>query len=217
MAKPMSELKYTLLSDGSSDRVLMPILSWALREQGVTLAMTGEWADLRVLRHPPGTLPGRIEAALDLYPCDLLFVHRDAENAEIEERRAEINAAINDVATATVPFVCIVPKRMVEAWLLFSENAIRSASGNPTGAVAIDLPATRRLEEIADPKELLYQLLRTASEHSGRRLRALQVRRLVYRVAELLEGFDNLRILPAFVAFERELRDVVAQAGWDGA
>src|SRR5258708_1129171 len=176
----MSELRYTLLSDGSSDRVLMPILSWALREQGVTLALTAEWADLRFLRTPPETLRGRIEAAIDLYPCDLLFIHRDAENADVEERRAEINAAIAEIATVPVPFVCVVPKRMAEAWLLFSENAIRSASGNPSGAVPIDLPNAGRIEEIADPKQMLYQLLRTASEHSGRRLKSLPVPRLVY-------------------------------------
>ncbi len=31
----MSELRYTLLADGSSDRALLPMLTWALRQQGV--------------------------------------------------------------------------------------------------------------------------------------------------------------------------------------
>ena len=210
----MSELRYTLLSDGSSDRVLMPLLSWALRQQGVNLALVAEWADLRSLRYPPATLDGRIEAALDLYPCDLLFVHRDAENATIDERKEEIRTARNSLATVTIPVVCVIPRRMVEAWLLIDEETIRSASGNPRGVVPITLPRISRLEEVADPKQVLYDLLRTASEHRGRRLRLLPVRRLVHRISELLEGFSRLRVLPAFASFEQDLREVVAQAGW---
>jgi hypothetical protein len=191
----------------------MPLLSWALREQGVTRSLTAEWADLRILRRPPSSLKSRIEAALNLYECDLLFVHRDAENATVDDRRREIRTAL-DAARTTVPTVCVVPRRMVEAWLLFDEGVIRSASGNPKGSVRLDLPATIRLEDVVDPKSVLHNLLRTASEYQGRRLRSLHVRGLTHRVSELLEEFHKLRVLPAFVAFERELSDVVAQNEW---
>jgi len=212
----VAELRYTLLSDGSSDRMLMPLLAWALRERGVEAALTGEWADLRVLRDPPATLEGRIEAALDLYPCDLLFVHRDAEEATVEDRQDEIGIALK-AAFARMeakPAVCVVPRRMAEAWFLIDEGAIRSASGNPRGAIALTLPRVNRLEEVVDPKELLYDLLRTASEHRGRRLRSFPVKRLVHRVAELIEQFATLRALPAFAAFEDELGAVVGREGW---
>jgi len=68
----MSNLRYTLLADGSSDRALIPILTWLLREQEVVLAIQSEWADMARLRRPPRGLEERIEAALMLYPCDLL-------------------------------------------------------------------------------------------------------------------------------------------------
>ncbi len=210
----MGELRYTLLSDGSSDRVLMPRLNWALRAQGVTLALAAEWADLRSLRRPPVTLGARIEAALDLYQCDLLFVHRDAEDATVDDRREEIRRALENIPTATVPVVCVVPRRMVEAWLLFDEEAIRSAASNPKGTVPIPLPRIDRLESIPDPKHVLYELLRTASELRGRKLKSLPVRRLVHRVSELLENFGSLRALPAFLAFEQELGDAVAATDW---
>lgn len=35
----MNELRYTLLSDGPSDRALLPILTWLLRQNGVTGAI----------------------------------------------------------------------------------------------------------------------------------------------------------------------------------
>lgn len=77
----MTELRYTLLSDGSSDEVLLPILTWLLRTNGVQCAIQPAWADLRRLRQPPSKLSGRIKTSIDLFPCDLLFVHRDTESA----------------------------------------------------------------------------------------------------------------------------------------
>ena len=74
----MSELRYTLLTDGSSDAALLPILTWLLTTNGVAWAIQAEWADLRRVRRSR-KLADRIILSLALYPCDLLFVHRDAE------------------------------------------------------------------------------------------------------------------------------------------
>jgi len=132
----MTELRYTLLADGSSDRALLPILSWTLQQQGVSSAIQATWADLGRLRHRPRTLSERIIAALELYPCDLLFVHRDAEREPFENRHTEIERALLEVARQEVSLpsaVCVIPVRMHEAWLLFNEWAIRMAAGNPRG------------------------------------------------------------------------------------
>jgi hypothetical protein len=118
-------LTYTLLSDGSSDRALLPVLQWLLRA-GSGRDFQSQWADLRRLRRPPKTLPERIQAALDLYPCDLLFVHRDAESEGWERRVEEIRQHLRVPADQTV--VCVVPVRMQEAWFLFDERAIRLAA-----------------------------------------------------------------------------------------
>ncbi len=55
----MRELRYTLVSDGSSDRALLPILSWLLQEHRVLCPIQAEWADLRLLPHPPKGLTAR--------------------------------------------------------------------------------------------------------------------------------------------------------------
>ncbi len=127
----MSELRYTLLSDGPSDRALLPLLSWLLRTHGVERALQAEWADLRRLPNPPTGLTDRIRRGLELYPCDLLFVHRDAERASHADRVGEIHGALRQVAAAQPipPAVCVVPVRMQEAWLLFDEAALRTAAG----------------------------------------------------------------------------------------
>jgi hypothetical protein len=204
-------IQYTLLSDGSSDQALLPILSFVLREQGAE-TVEPQWADIGRLRDPPQALPDRIRAAIDLYPCDLLFVHRDAERDGYHYRRVEIIHA-RDAAGIDVASVCVVPVRMTEAWLLIDEGAIREAAGRPLGRVVLNLPQLRRLEEQANPKASLHQALRDASELRGRRLRDFPVNQRVRRVAELIGDYGALRGLPAFRALEQEVREALDQFG----
>ena len=58
----MTELQYTLLSDGSTDRVLMPMLTWLLHEHLPNCAVQRDWADLRRLPKPPKTLHERFRS-----------------------------------------------------------------------------------------------------------------------------------------------------------
>jgi hypothetical protein len=212
----MKELRYTLLSDGSSDRALLPILTWLLRVHHVKYAIQPIWADLRRLPKPPTKLLPRIISSLKLYPCDLLFVHRDAEKEPREKRLTEIQEAIAQTikSVPVPPAVCVVPVRMQEAWLLFDEAALRRASGNPRGRQILQLPTLTKLEERPDPKNDLYELLRQASGLTGRRLKNFPVRERAQRVAELIDEFTPLRALPAFQALEAELEQVIQEQGW---
>jgi hypothetical protein len=209
-------MRYTLVSDGPSDQALMPILEWALRQAGVIADLQGQWADLRNLRYPPVGLRERIRASLDLYPCELLFVHRDGEAQDPNMRKEEIANALTQLRSAGVdiPYVCVVPVRMQEAWLLIDQNAIRIAAGNQYGRAPLPLPRARDLEGVVDPKALLFQLLQTASELSGRRLHKLSLSRARLRIAELIDDFTALRALPAFRLFETDLGEVVARSHW---
>lgn len=207
-------MRYTLVSDGSSDQALMPILEWALREAGVTADLQSQWADLRTLRKPPTTLQERIRTAIDLYPCDLLFVHRDSEGQRLQLRTDEITHAIEALKRSgiEIPHVCVVPIRMQEAWLLISEQAIRTAAGNPRGKIELHLPRPRDLEDLHDPKQSLFGFIQVASEFRGRRLQRLSVVAARRRISELTDDFSPLRELSAFQSFENELRAVTARA-----
>ncbi|MCJ7687521.1 MAG: DUF4276 family protein [Desulfobacteraceae bacterium] len=167
----MDEIRYTLISDGSSDRALLPILTWILREKGDIRRVQPEWADLRRLPQPPQTLRERILSAIDLFPCDLLFIHRDAEREDPESRYREIRNALQEATKLgfQAPAVCVVPVRMTEAWLLFDEPAIRFAAGNPNGKNPLDMPDLSIIEQVSDPKDVLFEILREASGLRGRR------------------------------------------------
>ena len=155
---------YTLVADGSSDAILLPILTWSLKQQEVK-AVVAQWADFSRIPRQPNT-EERLRAALLLYPCDLLFVHRDAEAQPSNSRREEIAHALRFTDVAHIP---VVPVRMTEAWLLADETAIRSAAGNPNGMENLNLPELRRLEDLNDPKKVLHDALIVASGLNARR------------------------------------------------
>lgn len=204
----MSEIRYTLVSDGSSDRALMPILNWLLRELVPDITLVPSWSDPRRVPIPAGDLGGRVRFAAQSSPCDLMFVHRDAEGQTLELRRQQIRDAVT-VANIVTPSICIVPVRMQEAWLLFDERAIREAAGNPRGAEDLGLPDPRRLEDIADPKAVLYEALRVASGLSSRRRTTLRIPPMVHRLAELIVDFTPLQHLAAFNALREEIQLVL--------
>ncbi|MGO8765191.1 MAG: hypothetical protein ACLQSR_08675 [Limisphaerales bacterium] len=153
----------------------------------------------------PSSLEGRICKAMELFPCDILFIHRDAERETLETRNAEIRAAVASASGSgcALPAVAIVPIRMTEAWLLFDESAIRKAAGNPHGQVALNLPQLNKLESRPNPKKDLQTALQIASELKGRRLKKFNTTQAFRRIVDFLDDFSPLRQLPAYSAFER--------------
>ncbi|HLK61600.1 MAG TPA: hypothetical protein VKU00_33945 [Chthonomonadaceae bacterium] len=149
------------------------------------------------------------------FPCELMFVHRDAEREPREIRIAEIHRARAEVRELeNFPVICVVPVRMQEAWLLFDEVAIRQAAGNPNGRMTLQLPRLRTVESLPDPKENLYALLREAKSLNRRRQRGEHISHDAQRVAEFIEDFSPLRVLPAFQALETEIVDIINSQGW---
>jgi hypothetical protein len=215
----MSTLRFTLVTDGPTDAVLLRPLRWLLIKNGVVRPIEAEWADLRPLPKPPTQLVDKIRSALDLYPCDLIFVHRDAEKEPSENRFAEIRRAISLVSTELFtrphPYVCVVPVRMTEAWFLFDETNLRRAAGNPAGSSKLSLPSISKVESLPDPKGTLRELFVQATELSPRRLKGFKPAQMVHRLAELIEDFSPLRHLPAFRQLENELKTVIETCKWN--
>jgi hypothetical protein len=207
----MKEITFTLLADGSSDAALIPIIKWSLRQLLKSVAIQAEMADLRRLPNPPHALQERIRTAIDLYPCDVLFVHRDAENQDPELRYQEIKTAMSCLYGKSIghPYVCVVPVRMQEAWLLIDRSSIRRAAGNPNGTVELEMPLIGTIESIPDPKDRLYNLLKEASELKGRRLKKFRTDEHIHLIAENIPDFLPLRQLPAFRRFEAEVSEIV--------
>ena len=209
--------RFTLVTDGPTDGVmLIPILEWLLRGQCPGISIKIEYADHLRRRVVPKGLDRKIAFALANYPCECLFVHRDAEKEPPDNRREEVRQALDNLAGAQPEaYICVVPVRMSEAWLLLEERAIRLASGNPNGKVPLDVPRRSDVESLPDPKAKLYELLTTASELTGRRRKAFDPKSQARRVADLIDDFSQLRGLPAFQALEEDVERLIRDKGWD--
>jgi hypothetical protein len=206
------QLRYTLVSEGSSDRALLQILNWLLARHSAQ-PFDGVRADLGFLPAPPKTLNERIRSSIKYYPCELLFVHRDADGPLPEKRVEEIKEALAELKDDR-PAVCVVPVTMSEAWLLIDEAAIRYAAGNPRGAVRLQMPKLSRIESISDPKDLLFDLLLKASERSKRRQKKLDLYECRQNVALRITNYSPLQKLSAFRALEEELKKVLKDNDW---
>jgi len=205
----MTPLRYTLLADGPSDRCLLRIIDWLLASLPSVSprVIAAQFADPRQLRNQP--MAEKMRQAIHYYPCDVFFVHRDAEREPVQNRLKEISLAAEQAQIRD--HVPVIPVRMTEAWLLLEVDAIRRAADNPNGNAPITLPRLHDLESEPDPKQLLFSLLLIASEKTGRRLdrfrRDLAWRRA--RVADFTSDFSALLQLPAFAHFAAETKRVV--------
>jgi hypothetical protein len=212
----MNELRYTLLTDGPTDKALTPIITWLLRQHLPNLPVQSHWADLGRLPRPPRELSNRILKSIELYSCDLLFIHRDAETASLNTRSNEIKEAVDKAKcnTEVPPSIGVMPMRMTEAWLLFDIGAIREAAGNPNGTVALDVPKMSEIEDIPNPKKLLHDLLRKATELSTHRKSRFDTSAAVLRIPDCIEDFSPLRNLSSFKAFEQEIIKIIKSEHW---
>lgn len=201
----MRIIRYTLLADGRSDSSLIPIIQWVIESNFEHLATQGAFA-LEGIPPPARGLRARVDAALALYACEVLFVHRDAERDGHAVRRKEVQNDLGDLIHTWIP---VIPVRMTEAWLLGDEAAIRRAAGNPNGRVALKIPATTKWEALPDPKEDLFALLRTAAELPARR--RIDEPRARSRVAQLTRDFAHLRRLDSFQRFEADIIETFAR------
>ena len=205
----MDLIRGTLVCDGSSDQMLIPILHWLFEQNGleaveIVRPRLGGW------RNPPRTLAERISAAVALAPCDLLFVHRDAEGVQVSLRDEEIAIEIQK-AQPLPPHVPVIPIRMSEAWLLFDEKTLRRVAGKPNGKVPLDFPRIGQLENLLDPKKLLLDLLVKASELNGRRLDRFkaEAHSKILQLAEFIPDFSPIRNLTAFQKMEQNFMNAI--------
>ena len=187
------QLTYAVVADGGTDKLLVPIIEWAIHKLD---------PEVEILEPEFRKRSGSVEDFLNTYESSamLIFVHRDAENLPLESRMREFTGV------ARPDVVAVVPVRMSEAWILFDNAAIARAAGSASARVQV--PSLAEMENIADPKDRLEQLLLEAAQRpTGRRgrkfRRSLAERRV--SVAGLISDFGPLEELSAFRQFQCRL------------
>ena len=158
------KVRFLLICEGSSDAALVPHIQALLIHCGVLEADGSAWYRGR-------GVADKIRLGLEYHgSVDVLLVHRDADSAGPEARMAEIGNGIS-AAGPRRRWVGVIPVRMMEAWLLADEAAIRSVAGRPRGTEPLDLPPPGDLEDVSDPKQMLKDVLLKAGAPRGARRR----------------------------------------------
>ena len=187
------QLTFSVIADGGTDRLLVPIIQWAIHRLD---------PEVDILEPEFTKRSGSIKDFLSTYTTDvmLVFVHRDSENMTLSERLKEFES------TSGSNVVPVVPVRMSEAWILFNARAISRAAGSSARMVAV--PGIGEIESSSNPKRHLNGLLiEAAGNPSGRRGKSFR-RSLISRrvsVASFISDYSPLEQLAAFRHFQRSL------------
>ena len=211
-------LRSTLLAEGTSDRALLQIIRLTLAAHVGPSVLIDPPQRADSYRLPPRVKKDRgawVRAVVEEYPCDLLFIHRDADGAGRDKRLDEIagwTAAADLPTESGITTVSIVPVHETETWLLLEEKAIREAALYADGVAPLGIPGAAKLERMSDPKSALDDVLRIASGLSGSRLRHFDLNKARDRIA--VTDLTRLRRLAAFVAFETDLSAACSTGGW---
>lgn len=189
------QLAYAVVADGGTDRLLVPIIQWAIHrlDPGV-----------EILEPEFRKRKGSVADFLATYRTGalLVFVHRDAENTTLDARLQEFQPLLRQ------DVVPVVPVRMSESWLLFDGSAIAKAASSPSSPVPV--PVLAQIENIPNPKQRLDDLLfQAAGAPAGRRgrtfRRSIADRRI--SVAEYITDYSPLECVPAFRRFQEVLAE----------
>lgn len=209
----MMNVEFILLSEGSSDAGLVPHLASLCVRAGAAQA-EGQRLDLAqfaAASHRSSMAKLVLVKLYDLVP-DLVFVHRDGDNAGRTARVQEIQSAAVQ-AKVGAPVVPVIPIRSLEAWLLADPGLIRRAAGDPNGRQDLGLPRLKSIEAHADPKACLQEALRRASHSTGRGRRRFNSK-MGRHVAMLLDNLDidgPVTALSSWQALVQDIEGAIAQ------
>ena len=199
--------RFTLLAEGTSDAALQPIILWLWEQHFPEDLVEFQFADLSAYGRPLRGVAERLPVAIDLFPCEILFIHRDSDKDPPENRQREIAAAI-ELLPPHCPkphFIFVIPVKMSEAWMLCDEAAIRKAAGDPNGRMPLNLPARKKIESLPDPKKTLHELLTEAKGLGSQRKAAFRPHASALLVTGHCREFSALRQLSSFQHFEAQI------------
>lgn len=168
-------MRFVLVCEGSSDAALVRHIERLLAQCGCSNPRGDSF-------HRGSRIAEKIQEAVKLSSdLDLLFVHRDANNAGAQARHLEIEKAVENALPTGGRWVAVVPVRMTEAWLLLDQAAIRRVVGKPDGRQPLDLPSPKRVERVPDPKDMLKRAMLAAVATTG-------------RLAQLVESWNHYHL-----------------------
>lgn len=133
-----------------------------------------------------------------------LAVHTDADRDTYQKRmnnkiipaQNALNELNNDYCKLLTP---IIPVRMIEAWMLADKKLLKSEIG--TSKSDSELGINRDPEKIANPKHVIEEAIRIATEHLPRRRQRLSISDLYAIIGDTI-SLTELKKLDSYRKFQ---------------
>ena len=138
-----------------------------------------------------------------------LAVHTDADRDTYDERinnkilpaQTALNGMNDDYCKLLTP---VIPVKMIEAWMLADKELLKSEIG--TSKSDNDLGINRDPETIADPKSVIEEAIRIATEHLPRRRQKLSISELYAIIGDTV-SITELAKLDSYRKFQDAVRN----------
>lgn len=194
-----------LLREGTSDDGLESILQATLIDVGCN-------PDSAIIPapYPAGdkTISGGLNNILRQGTPQVVFVHRDADNAGAEARQDEISQATAAITT-DVPVIPVIPVKETEAWILWALHNPDFRS-KISGMESPELPPYKSIENCS-AKERLHEVhSRWAQERGGKRNRRDRFERDRSIWLSLITDVEFLRGCPSYESLYSRCEQLVA-------
>lgn len=212
----MRNLGLALYAEGPTDYYfLRPLLMRVCEDLCLREARSNvDVSEVLALDHPPELDDARREdriaeaARLALGAWNVLFIHADGASDPAKMLLEQVDPALQKLgaqyggATAGVP---VVPVRETEAWAIVDGDALRNVFGTKLSDAKMGLPGSaREIERVLDPKQVLENACRLATQ-PGRRRTPVSTSPYLSALGEQI-SLQKLRGLGAFKSFENDLR-----------
>lgn len=145
-----------------------------------------------------------------------LAVHTDADRDTYEERmdnkimpaQSVLNELNDDYCKLLTP---IIPVRMIEAWMLADKELLKSEIG--TTKSDGDLGIDRDPERIADPKHVIEEAIRIATENLPKRRQKLSISELYAIIGDTI-SITELERLDSYRRFQDAVRNTYMELNY---
>jgi hypothetical protein len=147
----------------------------------------------------------------------ILCVHTDADdnsdnnayNNKINPALTEIEKTAEDICKIIVP---LVPVQMTEAWMLADKELLKKEIGTHKNDTELDI--YKNPEQYSDPKDVIKNVIRIASQERTRRHRKDMTISDMYLSIGQAISIDKLKQIASYNKFQENIRNALKQLNY---
>jgi hypothetical protein len=218
----MKQLLIGLYTEGPTDiRFLKSVIKRSFEETCYECLGELEIFDIQEIKINKSSFVGDVINAsrkgVNDFGITILCVHTDADdssdnnvyNNKINPALTEIENTKEDICKVIIP---VVPVQMTESWMLADKELLKKEIGTNKNDTELDI--YKNPEQYADPKAVIENAIRVASQERTRRHRKdLALSDLYLSMGQAI-SIDKLEQIPSYNKFQENIRKALRQLNY---